>query len=90
MSSQLRAREVATRPAPGTGPPPLPDLGRPGELLAGTTGAGVYRSTDGGASWAASGQGLVNTAVAAAREDRGVFPAFTTRYTPDCPTGGWS
>ena len=26
--------EVATSPAPGTGPPPLPDLGRPGELLA--------------------------------------------------------
>ena len=25
--------EVTTAPAPGTGPPPLPDLGRPGELL---------------------------------------------------------
>src|SRR6202158_3824032 len=36
----------------------------PGQLLAGTTGAGVYRSTDGGTTWTASGQGLVNTAVA--------------------------
>src|ERR1700722_19177364 len=25
--------DVATAPAPGTGPPPLPDLGRPGQLL---------------------------------------------------------
>jgi len=36
----------------------------PGQLLAGTTGAGVYRSTDGGTTWTASGRGLVNTAVA--------------------------
>jgi photosystem II stability/assembly factor-like uncharacterized protein len=35
----------------------------PGQLLAGTTGAGVYRSTDGGTTWTASGRGLVNTAV---------------------------
>ena len=32
--------EVTTRPPPGMGPPPLPDLGRPGELL----GTGVVRS----------------------------------------------
>ncbi len=45
------------------------DPARPGELLAGTSGAGVYRSTDRGESWTASGQGLVNTAVAAVALD---------------------
>lgn len=43
----------------------------PGELLAGTSGAGVYISTDRGETWTAGGVGLVNTAVAAvALDDR--------------------
>ncbi len=39
------------------------DPSGPGVLLAGTAGAGVYRSTDGAGTWAASGVGLVNTPI---------------------------
>jgi photosystem II stability/assembly factor-like uncharacterized protein len=56
-------------PRPGGALALVADPARPGELLAGTTGAGVYRSTDGGETWTASGQGLVNTAVAAVALD---------------------
>lgn len=56
-------------PRPGGALALVADPARPGELLAGTTGAGVYRSMDGGESWTASGQGLVNTAVTAVAID---------------------
>jgi photosystem II stability/assembly factor-like uncharacterized protein len=57
-------------PLPGGGALTLAaDPASPGTLLAGTIGAGVYRSTDGGATWTASGVGLINTAVAGVAVD---------------------
>jgi photosystem II stability/assembly factor-like uncharacterized protein len=51
-------------PLPGQGVLSLAaDPSAPGTLLAGTSGAGVFRSTDSGSSWANSSQGLVNTSV---------------------------
>src|ERR1700724_1191234 len=47
-------------PRPGGALALVADPARPGELLAGTTGAGVYRSTDGRESWTASGAGRGN------------------------------
>jgi photosystem II stability/assembly factor-like uncharacterized protein len=56
-------------PRPGGALALAADPAVPGHLLAGTIGAGVYSSTDGGATWTASGLGLVNTAVAAVAFD---------------------
>ncbi|HYL06086.1 MAG TPA: hypothetical protein VE075_08590 [Thermoanaerobaculia bacterium] len=50
-------------PLPGGALALAADPSAPGVLLAGATGAGVYRSTDGGGTWTASGQGLINTPV---------------------------
>jgi photosystem II stability/assembly factor-like uncharacterized protein len=56
-------------PLPGGALALAADPAVPGRLLAGTIGAGVYRSADRGETWTASGQGLVNTAVEAVAVD---------------------
>ncbi|HVR06524.1 MAG TPA: hypothetical protein VMW75_00625 [Thermoanaerobaculia bacterium] len=79
-------------PRPGGALALAADPRAPGVLLAGTTGAGVYRSTDGGGTWAASGMGLVNTRVAAVAiddTDAAVFAAGPAGIYRSRSGGSW-